>query len=172
MACNELPKSLKTSKTVGNDDSGVAEADEHDLNSSKDQNGVEDVKIFDVIVNQTAKLRKMKELFDCFLEDVLDEETVRYFKNTAVLRKLDGKVEETDIKSNSEESCSADRVKSMKEEVEKFDKERVSAPNPFIFLCTAKDFLAKHKHVEPTIVADMEDTLVDLSNKLCDQQDN
>lgn len=50
-------------------------------------------------------------------------------------------------------------VGELKNAVEQFERERMSAPNPFIFVVMLRVFLAKHKEAEPELVAKLENLL-------------
>lgn len=217
-----------------------------DINESQQINfDVQDV--LDIIQNKNRKLQKICELFTFFLDDVLDENTVKYFKNVFEIKKYETdsvnsesknkhdeikfqskitenkkhnyknkdlfselnfvensiNINQTDADKNMEENVffnnnytlsnilglnsnfdsrhlnysdfeeissksnvlSIENLKILQKEIENFEKERISAPNPFIFVYVIRDFLSKYKNFEPELVLKLETMLLRVAEK-------
>ncbi len=178
----------------------------------------------ELISNSDIKLQKIAELCDRFLEDILDKDTVNYFKNISKLKRYESdgnsgqaekkgsnsKVDYDEILRKNLETHSAATIsngtagdelsnpnekpkeslsdllygessepkteidrrisyedaKILRDEVEKFEKERVSAPNPFMFICQLREFLAKQETKNSELTKKLETMLIGIVNEL------
>lgn len=222
IACDDLPKSLKNlyqPTPSGNDavesksgdepsESGENPANIVDLDTSENIEAA-----LEIIANRKTKVEKITVLFFKFLDDILDTDTIEYFKNIKKLKELDSSSaahstmpsvskdesssmkkqevivtndHEEEIVSSSKSVSTPDgslgegdgkhcegklsasladtlrnevdqsELKNLRNAVEKFEKERMSAPNPFIFIFMLKVFLSRQKEAEPQLVSEFE----------------
>lgn len=146
---------------------------------------------FAIVKDGKAKLQKVNELMTSFIDDVLDAEVVQYLQNVVKVKHFDSgshasQVEETeklelgnelkisDIRSRNSKLISFDEpisgpsttdVKEFRIAVEKFEKERVSSPNPYIFFCKVREYLNANREKDFELVTELESLLTNAARK-------
>lgn len=220
IACDDLPKSLKIlyQPTLSGSDGVESKSGDEPSASKKKSANTEDLDTsenveaaLEIIANKKTKLEKINLLLLKYFDDILDTDSVEYFKNIKKLKKLDSnsaanstgpsaskgepssartrkshgshddKEELVSTSSSAstpsglhgegdgkmaEEKPSAslaavlldevDQSADLRNAVERFEKERMSVPNPFIFIVMLKVFLAKLKDAELQLVSELE----------------
>lgn len=70
----------------------------------------------------------------------------------------------TQMENSSNESDIAE-IKILKELIDEFEKQRVSAPNPFYFFCIAKEYVEKSREVDDELTSKLEALLTRSASK-------
>lgn len=146
---------------------------------------------FAIITDKKTKLQKIDSIMTLFLNDILDVEVIQYLQNVVILKQFDsgstsGQVSRDwgrelingdTIQHSFNESrhskspldgvdFSSTDVKELRAAVEKFEKERVSSPNPYIFYCKVREYLNTNKETDVEVVTKLEIALANAA-KIC-----
>lgn len=208
-----MPKSLKPLHKPTSGEGDAADSKNSDETSASQKKSTDDLDVsenieaaLDIIANKKTKVERITLLLFKYFDDILDADSVEYFKNIKKLKKSDsataanstaskgdpssGKSRKSDVSTAVSTLAStpnglhgegdgqvvdeklsaslaavvldeADLSADARNAVERFEKERMSAPNPFIFIVMLKVFLAKLKDVDCVLQALVEKVIED-----------
>lgn len=168
IGCDELPKSLK--------------AVEEGMFSGAGNSYTELEQTLSIIKDPRKKLEKIYELLTFFMEDVLDVEAVQYLQCTVKIKQFDSgslcqsstelmpmlTLESTKNGTNgsSLSNITPSDIKICREIIDKFEKRRVAAPNPYVFYCNVRDYISKYEGTDSEIIVKLQ-TILNNAAKKC-----